>query len=83
MPHPESVTAVLTANEPKDGTVLILHLGDADWRTIVRLDETTAINGAKYHWYDGIDQDEEPRSLHGWLTEADAVYTLGEKLAEF
>lgn len=83
MSHPESVTAVLTANEPADGTVLILHEGGDDWRTIVRLDEVTANNGQKEHWYDGADQDEDPRALYDWVKDATTVYALGEKLAAF
>lgn len=79
--HPESVTAVLTDNEPPNGTKLILHEGWDSWRVIVRLTGATSANGQE-DWHDGA-TDEDPRSLHDWLKYADAVYALGEQLAVF
>ncbi len=93
MPHSESVTAVLTTDEPRDGTKLIvLSAGIPDdgwqaddaWRVIVR-DDHSASNwdvNPDEHWFDGADGG-KPCSLHAWVKDADAVYGLGEKLAQF
>jgi hypothetical protein len=45
MEHPESVTAVLTDNEPPDGTKLILRNG-SDWQIIRRDDDAAVLRGA-------------------------------------
>ncbi len=84
MPHSEQTTAALTANEPANGTVLVVEKG-ATWHAIVRDDESAkewdAATGD--HWFNAADSDEDPMSLHQHIKYADAVYALGEKLATF
>ncbi len=87
MPHSEQTTAVLTANEPPNGTKLIVHErsgNDETWRVIVRDDDSAADwdQFPENRWFDGKTGG-EPYSLREWLDNADAVYALGEKLAEF
>ncbi|MEU4558448.1 hypothetical protein AB0F72_08660 [Actinoplanes sp. NPDC023936] len=88
--HPESVTAVLTASEPPNGTVLVVQY-DQDgsmppYKVIWRDDDaqTEAYGPAdkfKQRWLE--DPDDEPMALHEYLKYATAVYALGEKLVEF
>jgi hypothetical protein len=83
MAHPESVTAVLTDNEPPNGTKLIIGNG-SDWTIIQRDDKAAALRGVHPgdRWFEG-DYDGDPMSLHEHLKYADAVYALGEPLAVF
>lgn len=84
MQHAESVTAVLTSNEPANGSKLIVDKGDG-WAVIWRDDAEAD------HWYDGDARDqhwfgdprEDPMSLHEHVKYAVAVYALGEQLAAF
>ncbi len=85
MAHDETVTAVLTANEPPNGTRLILNKGDDEWVVIVR-DDNEAQQWGEFddqHWFYAHDMEHDPMSLHQFLKYADAVYALGEKLADF
>jgi len=82
MAHSEAVTAVLTSNEPSDGTKLIYRDG-SDWRVIFRDDNLAKSTGFADHWYDGGDDQAEPMSLHQHLKYADEVYALGDRLAAF
>ena len=85
MSHSVQTTAVLTAHEPANGTVLVLDRSQGDYRVIWRDDAAADV------WYDGEadgqvwfnDPDEDPMVLHQHLKYADAVYALGEKLADF
>lgn len=82
MAHPESVTAVLADNEPPDGTKLVVQQ-DGTYRVIVR-DDASARSWNSFegdHWFG--DPQEDPMSLHQQVKYADAVYALGDKLAEF
>lgn len=85
MPHSEAVTAALTANEPADGTKLIVQHG-GDWHVIWR-DDTAAANADAHPddcWFStGDGGTDDPVSLYQHLKYADAVYALGEKLASF
>jgi hypothetical protein len=90
MPHSEQTTAVLTANEPPNGTVLIARYPEGSsmhpYRVIWRDDDAQAEaygydDPYKQRWLE--DPDDEPMALHEYLKYADAVYALGEKLAEF
>ncbi len=82
--HSEETTAVLTANEPPNGTKLIVQKG-GDWVVVLRDDDAArswdAYEGDR--WFEGMDHNHEPMSLHQHVKDADAVYALGEKLAEF
>ncbi|GGN39175.1 hypothetical protein FHR83_006775 [Actinoplanes campanulatus] len=85
MPHSEQATAVLTANEPKDGTVLLVRSGD-EWKVIERDDALSRDYDPQDHWFDVTTEaigDSDPMALHQHVKYADAVYALGEKLAEF
>ena len=88
MEHAPDATAIITANEPANGSKLIVDNGDDSgdrWKVIWRDDE-----GAK-DWYDGDardqhwwdDEDSDPMALHQHVKYADAVYALGEPLAVF
>jgi hypothetical protein len=83
MPHPESVTAVLTENEPANGTKLVVSSA-GEFRVIGRVDAAATKNGGHPddRWFD-LGDDTDGMSLHQYLKYADAVYALGEKLAEF
>jgi predicted lipoprotein with Yx(FWY)xxD motif len=85
MYHPESVTAVITANEPPNGSKLIVDKGDGDWTVIWRADEEADRwydgDPRGQHWFD--DEDQDPMALHQHIQYADAVYALGEPLAVF
>lgn len=84
MENPRDVTAVITANEPPDGTRLIIDKGD-EWIVIVR-DDNEAQQWGNFddqRWFDAADMDQEPMELHQYLKYAEAVHALGEKLAEF
>lgn len=85
MEHSTDVTAVITANEPPNGTKLIVISEDGG-KVIWRDDETAAASWGggdpyKQRWFD--DHDEDPMSLHEHPKYADAVYALGEPLAVF
>ncbi len=84
MPHPESKTAVLTDNEPLDGTKLVVQQDD-EWKVIWRDDAEADSwydgDARGQHWWD--DEDSDPMGLHQHIKYADAVYALGEKLAQF
>ncbi len=82
MPHSETVTAVLTANEPADGTKLVVER-DGVFRVIDRDDAAAKRMGAHPddRWFDVYTDCEDPMSLHEQIKYADAVYALGEKLA--
>jgi hypothetical protein len=83
--HPESVTAILTANEPKDGTILFVRTASA-WTVIERDDAVSGDYEPGEHWYvvtDEVIGDADPMSLHEHIKFADAVYAIGEKPAEF
>lgn len=78
MEHPKSVTAALTANEPPDGTHLVVQ----DWSGYMRViwcEDHNSHGDAR--WF--TSHDEDPLSLHDQVKEAMAVYALGEKLAGF
>ncbi len=85
--HSEATTAVLTANEPPNGTRLIVDNGDDEWKVIVRDDAEAKRwgNGPDddQHWFDSRDMDSDPMDLHQHLKYAGAVYALGAKLAVF
>ncbi len=85
MSHSETVTAALTANEPLNGTKLIVEMGVDEWKVIVRDDDAAKGQGAEPgdHWFDGAEPSDEPMSLHQHIKYADAVYALGGKLADF
>lgn len=84
MEHPESVTAVITDNEPPNGTKLVV-VGEES--KVIWRDDAAGIQAYgkddpyKQRWLD--DHDEDPMSLHEHLKYADAVYALGEPLAVF
>lgn len=82
--HGRNVTAVITANEPPNGTRLIVDKGD-EWVVIVRDDGEA--QGWDQHpdevWFNAAAIDDGPMDLHQHLKYAEAVYALGEKLAEF
>lgn len=85
MMHSEKVTAVLTDNEPPDGTKLVV-IGERESKVIWRDDAEAKLSwGADdpygQHWFE--DHDEDPMALHEHVKYADAVYALGEKLAQF
>jgi hypothetical protein len=78
MPLPESAVAALTANEPVDGTHLVVQ----DWSGYMRVIWREDRNGkADARWF--TSHDEEPLTLRDQIKDAMAVYALGEKLAEF
>ena len=83
MAHSEDTTAILTKNEPSNGTHLILRKG-GDWSVIVRDDDAArswdAMTGD--HWFAGEGND-EPMSLHQHLKYVDTVYSLGDPLVVF
>lgn len=82
--HSPAVTAALTANEPPNGTKLVVEKG-GDWVVVLRDDDAArswdAYEGDR--WFEGVDRNTEPMSLYQHLKYADAVYALGEKLADF
>jgi hypothetical protein len=83
--HSRDVTAVLTANEPPNGTILFVRTASA-WTVIERDDDVSRDYEPGEHWYVVTDEaigDADPMSLHEHVKYADAVYALGEKLAEF
>lgn len=84
--HTEQTTAVLTANEPPNGTKLILDMPGGAWKVIVRDDAAAAawdsFEGERWFAAEG-ELYGEPAVLHEHIKYADAVYALGEKLAEF
>jgi hypothetical protein len=85
MAHSEKVTAVVTDNEPPDGSKLVIISEDGG-KVIWRDDATAADSWGpgdphKQRWFE--DHDEDPMSLHEHLKYADAVYALGEPLAVF
>lgn len=84
MAHSEQTTAVVTANEPPDGSVLIIKDGDG-FRIIERDDTVAAERSANPNerWFDCADGLADPMPLYQHLKYADTVYALGEKLAEF
>ena len=85
MAHSEQTTAALTANEPADGTILFVRAASA-WTVIERDDAISRDYEPGEHWYVVTDEaigDADPMSLHEHIKDADAVYALGEKLAEF
>ncbi len=82
MSHSEATTAVLTANEPPNGTVLIVKEGE-EYKVIVRDDKAAADAGYEDHWFEASGMDAEPDALHQFVKYADAVYALGDRLAEF
>lgn len=85
MPHPESVTTVLTDNEPPNGTILFVRSGE-EWTVIQRDDEQADDCEPGEHWFPvtaeaiGVT---DPMTLHELVKDADAVYALGEQLAVF
>lgn len=86
MEHPESVTAVLTANEPPNGARLVLDKGD-EWKVIVRDDGEARAWGIPFgddqHWFYADDFPHDPMALHQYLKYVKTVYAIGEKLADF
>lgn len=80
--HSRDVTAIITDNEPPNGTRLILDKGD-EWIVIVR-DDNEAQQWGNFddqRWFDAAHMEDEPMELHQYLKYAEAVYTLGPKLA--
>lgn len=85
MEHPEHVTSVLTANEPPNNTILFVRSGD-EWTVIERDDALSRDYEPGEHWFDVTAEvigNADPMSLHEHVKDADAVYALGDKLAEF
>jgi hypothetical protein len=85
MPHPESVTAVITDNEPSNGTILFVRSG-SEWTVIERDDDVSRDYEPGEHWYvvtSEVIGDADPMALHEHIKYADAVYALGEPLAVF
>lgn len=82
--HSRDVTAIITDNEPPNGTRLILDKGD-EWIVIVRDDGEAAAHGYDddQRWFDAAEMDNGPMELHQYLKYAEAVYALGPKLADF
>ncbi|BAL87229.1 hypothetical protein AMIS_20090 [Actinoplanes missouriensis 431] len=86
MPHSEQTTAVLTANEPPNGTVLVVENGDT--ARVIKRDDGLAYacyrsEPGGHVWFNLADSDGDPLTLHNHIQYATAVYALGEKLAEF
>lgn len=82
--HSPDVTAIITANEPPNGTRLVLDKED-EWIVIVRDDAEAAAHGYDddQRWFDAAEIDDGPMALHQYLKYSDAVYALGAKLADF
>jgi hypothetical protein len=85
MPHPEHVTAIITDNEPPNGTRLVV-IGERESKVIWRDDDAQAEvwgkdDPHKQRWLD--DHEGEPMALREHIKYADAVYALGEPLATF
>lgn len=87
MEHTEETTAVLTGNEPPNGTKLIVDVGMDGWKVIERDDAEAKLWGNDWdddqHWFASGDFTSDPMSLHQHIKYADAVYALGEPLAVF
>ncbi len=76
--HSRDVTAVITDNEPPDGTHLVVQKWTGYMTVIWREDR----NGrGTDRWFESHDDD--PMSLHEHIKNAMAVYALGSKLADF
>lgn len=85
MEHSEQITAVITDNEPADGSKLVVDKGDGDWAVIWRDDAEADRwydgDARGQHWFD--DEDQDPMGLHQHIKYAKAVYVLGGPLAVF
>ncbi len=83
--HSHDITGVITANEPPNGTILFVRDGSS-WTVIQRDDDVSRDYEPGEHWYVVTDEamgEADPMTLHQHIQNADAVYALGEKLAEF
>jgi hypothetical protein len=80
--HSREVTAIITANEPPNGARLILDKGD-EWIVIVRDDAEAKSWGQEpdERWFNAAEMNDGPMELHQFLKYAEAVYALGNKLA--
>jgi hypothetical protein len=80
--HSRDITAVITANEPANGTRLILDRGD-EWIVIVRDDGEAQGWGQEpdERWFNAAAMNDGPMELHQYLKYAESVYALGNKLA--
>lgn len=85
MEHPKTVTAVLTDNEPPNGSKVVVISEDGG--KVIWRDDSAGVQSYgqddpyKQRWLE--DHDEDPMALHEHIKYADAVYALGEPLAVF